>query len=195
MILKKALQSCIDRYLAKQDVLPSLGGLIGRTMTWEISPIALKLHFLFNEKGVEILDNLGIEPDVTMKGSPAAFLGLALEEHKLSFLFNGKLFIAGDIDTAQKAQRFFKQLHFDWEGALAEYSNDTIAHYTGKFLRYGFSRVKHCFTRMECHLKTYLQYEAEILPTRVEINQFLDDVDRLRGDVDRFVAKRNIATQ
>ncbi|MAZ39077.1 MAG: hypothetical protein CMF49_03075 [Legionellales bacterium] len=191
--LKEKLQSSLNNLL-KNDTSQQkkLQNLAGRIAVIHISPINLTLNCLFTHDGIDFLANLYAEPNVTISGSPLAFLAMNLSENKLADIFAGKIKITGDVDTAQKVQDLLQGIEFDWEEYLSRYTGDPIAYHIGnigkKFMRFG----QRFINTSQQNIREYLQEEIKLLPTRIEVEDFLDNIDTLRSDIDRLEAKINL---
>ena len=61
-----------------------------------------------------------------------------------------------------------------------------MAHQLGKFAQHTKTRNVQLLKNTAENISEYLQEESLILPTRIEINRFMDQVDVLRADVDRL---------
>ena len=191
--LKEKLQNLINKLLQHDESnQKKLHGLAGRIAVIQIQPIDLTLNCLFTERGIDFLEHLYAEPNVTIKGSPLAFLAMNISKNKLADIFAGKIKITGDIDTAQKVQNLLQSLDIDWEEYISQYTGDPIAHHLGKlgkkFARFGARFI----ATSQQNISEYLQEEIKLLPTRIEVDDFLDQIDALRSDIDRLEAKLNL---
>lgn len=187
-ILQEKLQSLINRLLQQQEHALYLQGLTGRIAVIVVKPVNITLNCLFSEQGITFLDVMQVEPHVVIEGSPLAFLAMNISSHQLADIFAGKIKISGDIDTAQKVQNLFNNLNLDWEEYLSQYAGDPVAHYAGKFVKRSVHIVKKILSTVERNTSEYLQEEINILPTRIEIDNFLNQVDMLRNDIERLEA-------
>ena len=137
--------------------------------------ILLKITDL--NKNIYLNDNLTIntaknlEPDVTISGS------------MVNLLRRRDITISGDPVVAQKLQQ--KIDSFDWENLLAKYIGDIATHQVSRFLN---SQKTTCKNIMET-LVEYIQEEVKLLPPQCLVTDFIDEVDKIRADVDRLEAK------
>ena len=94
--------------------------------------------------------------------------------------------IIGDMGLADEMRKIFSQLDLDWEGGLAEYTGDVVAHEIGKFVRGGLGFLKRTHENLQQTTKEYCQEEIRVLPTRDEMENFVSEVSKLRDDVERL---------
>jgi len=190
---QERLQHLINKLLHDNEKQQKkLQELAGRIAVIHITPINVTLNCLFTEQGIDFLAHMYAEPNVTIEGSPLSFLAMNFSENKLADIFAGKIKITGDVDTAQKFQDLLHGLEIDWEEIIAKYTGDPIAHHLGKFVKQTTSFGKRLICTAQENIGEYLQEEIKLLPTRVEINHFLDNVDNLRSDIDRLEAKLHL---
>lgn len=106
-----------------------------------------------------------------------------------SMLNKGTLTMEGDVEFANQLFAIFKEIDIDWEEVTSKYVGDSIAYQLGLFA----SKVKNYSSRsadnFRLDISEYLQEESRILPTRVEIDRFMSDVDHLDADVQRLEAR------
>lgn len=144
------------------------------------------LYFTKNEiKFKLITPGISDTPDAQINGSLKAFLNLALTKnpHKSAQL---GLSFQGDFNTIEAIQQLFLTLDIDWIEAISCWTGDIIAHQLGQFVQHAKKRNVQLLENTKESISEYLQEESLILPTRIEINRFMDQVDVLRADVDRL---------
>lgn len=187
---QEKIQLLINKLLKEHPENQSkLQKLNGRIAVFVIQPMNIKLNCLFTDQGIDFMESLYAEPNVTIEGSPLAFLAMNFSENKLADIFAGKVKVTGDVDTAQRVQELFAGLDIDWEEQLSRYTGDPLAHHIGKAARKGFGFGKRLLNIFQLNTKEYLQEEIRLLPTRIEVEEFLNQVDRTRSDLDRLDAR------
>ncbi|MDN3516645.1 SCP2 sterol-binding domain-containing protein [Aquisalimonas lutea] len=125
------------------------------------------------------------EPDVTVTGRLDDLLAMLRDPEHAA----GRLRFDGDPAIAQRIQRFFRELDVDWEEGLARFLGDIPAHQVGRVIRGIGDWLRHSGDAARSSLVEYLTEERRDLPTRPELEAFLDDVDGLRADTDRLAAR------
>ncbi|MGM0564654.1 MAG: ubiquinone biosynthesis accessory factor UbiJ [Pseudomonadota bacterium] len=135
--------------------------------------------------------------DVHLSAPPGAFLKLALSRDPHALFGNSDVRVEGDVRTAQQFQQLLASLDLDWEEHLAQLLasrfggqwGDLAARQVG-LLADGLGRWLNRGGRtLQQALRDYLQEEARHLPTRIEVDNFADDVDQLRLSVERLEAR------
>ena len=80
-------------------------------------------------------------------------------------------------------------LDIDWEEQLSKLTGDIIAHQLGNAARHGRRAFRFGLDTLEKDSGEYLQEELRLLPTRIETENFSDEVSRISMDVDRLAAR------
>lgn len=125
------------------------------------------------------------EPEVTVTGRLDDLIATLRDPEHAA----GRLRFDGDPAIAQRIQRFFRELDVDWEEGLARFLGDIPAHQAGRLIRGIGDWLHHSGEAARDSLVEYVTEERRELPTRPELEGFLDDVDRLRADTDRLAAR------
>lgn len=128
--------------------------------------------------------------DLMISGTPFVLMQ-CLSKANQSELPEG-LTIDGNVQLAQKLLTIFNRLEIDWEELLASYIGDIAAHQLGQFGRGILVSAQQTSDTFRQNLTEYLQEEIQWLPTRIEINEYLNQVDNLRTGVDRLSARLNV---
>ena len=77
----------------------------------------------------------------------------------------------------------------DWEEELSRHVGDVAAHQLGNLVRGGLAWMQQAADTLTRDAGEYLKEESRDLPTRYEVDRFLDDVDRLAADLGRAEAR------
>ena len=97
--------------------------------------------------------------------------------------------ILGDSDTGQQFQDMLSAVDWDWEEQLSQLTGDVVAHQAGRLAREAIQFISNSSRTLQQDISEYLQEEARLLPARIEVGYFLEEVDQLRADVDRLSAR------
>jgi len=188
-LLSAALESALDLYLKQDpDALQHCAALQDKVIAVNLAGTELTLYFLPDAQGVKVLTHYEGEPDTLLRGTPAGFARLAVESRE-DALFHGAIEIIGDTETGQQFQDLLAGVDWDWEEQLSKLTGDALAHQVGELVRKGRRWLDESSDTLQQDLSEYLQEEARLLPTRTEIDEFLDNVDQLRTDTDRLAAR------
>lgn len=187
--LAAALESALELYLRQDpDAARRAGALQGKVIALCITGTGLTLYFLPAADGVQVLSRYEGPVDTQLSGSPLGFARLALDRRE-DALFQGAVQIDGDTDTGQMFQELLSDADWDWEEQLSRVTGDVLAHRAGELARHARQFFEASRETLFQDSSEYLQEEARLLPTRVEVTYFLGDVDRLRDDVERLQAR------
>ncbi len=126
--------------------------------------------------------------DARIRGPIKAFMHLALTKNTHQAAQLGLSF-DGDFNTVEAIQQLFLSLNIDWFEAISPWTGDILAHQLERIAQYTKQKNTQLLNNTAESLSEYLQEESLILPTRLEVNRFLDDVDVIRADVDRLQAR------
>ena len=169
------------------DAGDRLAGLAGRRLRVQLTEPELALTAGFTDTGIELTaaDPDDEPADITVTGRLGDLIAMAKDpDHG-----GGQVRFDGDAAVAQQARRFLRELDVDWEEALARHMGDIPAHQIGRGIRGLMDWLRTSSDAMGDGLAEYLTEEQRQLPSRPEVEAFLDDVDRLRTDTDRLQAR------
>ena len=160
--------------------------LMGKAIALEVRELPVRLYFLPAAEKISVVTDHAGPVDITVKAPTSALLSAALKRGES---VPKGIEINGDAETGQVFSRLLKQAELDWEELLSHYVGDVAARQIGNvarsFLAWGADTAK----RLGQDLSEYLQYEAMHLPPRREVEGFLNSVDKLRDDAERFAAR------
>ncbi|HFD78763.1 MAG TPA: sterol-binding protein [Gammaproteobacteria bacterium] len=187
--LAAALESALDLYLRQNpSARQKCAALAGRVIALELAGTGLTLYFLPDERGIQVFAHYEGEVDTRLTGTPAGFARLMLGSRE-DALFQGAVEIHGDTATGEQFQQLLAASELEWEELLSRFTGDVIAHQAGEALRAATRYLGEVRDTLAQDLSEYLQEEARLLPTRVEIDYFLDEVDEFKADVERLEAR------
>ena len=131
------------------------------------------------------------QANATLSGTPLSFLRLAGAQPEAA-LRAGAVHIEGDAEVAQAFSELLKQARPDLEEELSRIVGDVAAHQVGNLARSVMDFGQRARSTFAQNIAEYLQEEGRDVPTRVEADEFIADVDRLRDDVDRLEARMRL---
>ena len=146
---------------------------------------AFSLVIYIHDNNITILDN-DKDVDAELIISPIVFIMFILT--KGSDKFSSKIVINGDIDTANKFNNFLSS---------SNKFREVTSHILGKK---NSIRIENLFHEIKSTLSEFfdnsnkdivdtLTDDLNIIPTELEINQYLDDVDDLKSRTDQLYKK------
>lgn len=187
----KALQIAINKALAlDEDMSVKLQALNNKTLEMVITPLNANFFILFQGSEILLLDQYDSPADTVIHSNPLGLIRLSLlPASKARSLFNDKIRMSGDIELGQKVKQLFDEVDIDWEGHLAYFTGDVVAHKIGSLVRKGL-HLKKQYDRSVClNISEYFQEELGVLPSKNEVEDFFSDVDHLSLSVERLQAQ------
>ena len=188
-----ALQKAINQALSLDDAsIAKIHALQGKVLEIIISPLNVHFFIRFMHNELQLLSNHSEPPDTIIHSSPLGLIRLSvLPASKVRSLFNDSIRISGDVALGQDVKRLFDELDIDWEGHLAHFTGDVVAHQIGLFVRQGFALKRRISASMSQNITAYVQEEQRLFPPREEISDFFNDVDAISLRAERLAAHIN----
>ncbi len=186
-ILVMLIEALINQALALDPkALLSLKKLQGQTLAFEFDPPPLKKTVYANvtSQGIQ-LTNSKAEPHATVSGPWKAYLILALTKNIRMATRKGLSF-SGDMATLECAQQLFFSLNIEWEELLSQWTGDVIARELGNLTRRSKLFRKEMSYNGSQAVSQYLSEEAALVPTRSEMEYYMNEIDTLRADLERL---------
>lgn len=185
-----ALEKAINHALSLDESMPDkISALHGRVLEIIISPLNTFFFIQFENTSLKLLPVYEQDPDTVIHSSPLGLIRLSLlPASKVRSLFNDQINISGDVALGQQVKALFDELDIDWEGHLALFTGDVVAHQIGSLVKEGQSFAKRLSTSFRRHVSEYVQEEKRLTPSAEELHDFLNDVDDLSLRADRLQA-------
>jgi ubiquinone biosynthesis protein UbiJ len=130
----------------------------------------------------------GDPADAVIEGTPLAFLRLSAGDATRSIRAGG-MDVQGDAEIAEGFRRLLDAARPDLEEELSRLTGDVAAHYLAGFAREATAFGRRAGDLFARNVAEYLTEESRDLPVRIEVEEFLEGVDRLREAVDRLEAR------
>jgi len=187
--LAAALESALNLYLGQDpESARRSAALQGKVIALSITGTGLTLYFLPDADGLQVLGHYEGDIDTRLSGSPLGFARLGLDRRE-DALFQGAVKIDGDTAVGQQFQELLAGTDWDWEEQLSRVTGDVFAHQAGRLAARAARLWRDSRETLAADCSEFLQEEARLLPTRIEVAYFLDAVDRLRDDTERLAAR------
>ena len=187
----RALQTALNRALALDpDTRDSLAALDGRRVSLHLSspPLALQIRVAGGQLEVGPVD-ANDAGDLSIRSTLSGLLG------QLPFLRNddappvGRLRMEGDADLARRLQRLAEGFDPDWQQPFARVFGDVIGVQIANALAAGLKQARVVAGELAGSAAEYVTEESRDVVARAELEAFHDDVDAIRDDVERLVAR------
>lgn len=126
--------------------------------------------------------------DCTISGLPIGLLRTGMSG-TAEALRQGAAELSGDSAIAQDFSRLMDLARPDWEEELSRHVGDVISHRLGNLARGLIGWGRNAVDTLAADSGEYLAEESRHVPTRFELEEFLEEVDHLRDDVERCAAR------
>lgn len=182
-VILDSAEKMVNKVLSlDEEILASLAILAGKVFEIDVQNTDIRIFILPSGDGITLASEYEGKADVVLKGRPSALLGMITAEK----VGAGDIEINGNVGLAQKFHSILKNMDVDWEEYLSHFVGDITAHNVGNFLR-GMSRfAKATGKTIGLDISEYLRYEKEALLDKLELDEFIQTVDKLRNDVERL---------
>lgn len=170
------------------DTSHAFESLSGKILALEFSDLGFNLYFLPGEP-LQVYSYHEGPVDTVLRGSSVSLVAMGLRQRGSDSLFSGDVQIHGDTQLGENFQRLIKSMDIDWEEHLARISGDLIAHKVGNLVRDMIQWGQDTVNTLQRDAVEYVQEEVRLVPAPGEVDDYISDIDTLRGDVDRFAVK------
>ena len=132
-----ALQKAINCALTLDEDMPAkIKPLEGKVLEVVINPLNVCFFLNFHQGCVRLLAYYEGIPDTVIHSNPLGLIRLSLlPASKLRSVFNDNIRISGDVELGQEVKALFDNIEVDWEGHLAHFTGDVVAHQIGSWVR------------------------------------------------------------
>jgi len=182
-----AIDKAINAYLQLGDnVTSKLAKLDDKLVAIELRGLNTNLYFIRDNDKLSVRSFADETPDAIISATPLMLAQMAVQKNADKALFAGQMKITGDLEAAQTLQDILSGADIDWEEHLSSLVGDVMAHQVSRGVRGLFNWADNSQSSLQADLSEFLLHEAKLLPDRQDLNNFLDDVDTLRSDIERF---------
>ena len=185
VIAEQILNGHVQESTAALDLLSSLRGkslgveVRGPGVTIVVSAENDKLRLEFAKDS---------SATATVSGSPLALLA-SLRGDALSGFKDSGIAISGDAEAAEDFSTLLRLARPDLEEQLSHLAGDVVAHRLGSAVRNARDWSKQAVSALGMNTTEYLQEESRQVPTRVEVEGFFAEIERLRDAAERVAAR------
>lgn len=188
-----ALEKALNHALAlDESTHEKMQKLENKVLEIIIKPLDIFFFMTFTNSKLKLLQETAQKPDIIIHSNPIGLIKLSiLPTSKSRSLFNDKIKISGDVELGQKVKLLFSELDIDWEGHLAHFTGDVVAHQIGSMYRSGRSFKDKISQSLKRNIVEYFQEEAREIPSLEEVEDFYNDIDELSLRTERLSAHIN----
>ncbi len=184
ILLAATLETALNQLLAlDEQSTRRRQPLHGKVLQLELRELK-PLWLVFSPSRVDLLTRYEGQPDATISLALSALPRLRDPNQLTPLIREGKMDLAGDTSLCNQVAQLFSELQIDWEGQLARYTGDVVAH----TLCRGAQQLRHTLQQqgelLRQDLAEYLTEELRLAPGPLEVACFCDDVDELKRRFD-----------
>jgi ubiquinone biosynthesis protein UbiJ len=185
------LEELLNRYIALDpDSKVRTADFANRIIAIELADWGLSWYLSADLAGrLQLFAECEREPDCVIHGNLLDLLRSGDEQRSAGQLFSGKVSVIGDTELAERFGALLSGLEIDWEEQLSHLTGDVVAHQAGRVVRSVRAYLNNAAVTAQRDVNEYLTQEARLLPARIEVRNWCDDVDTLRDDVERLAAR------
>jgi ubiquinone biosynthesis protein UbiJ len=187
----RPVSNLLNRNIAESTPARELcSKLEGTVVAVRVRDTALAAYFVVADDALDIVASTPEDPDVVICGSIITLARMAGQSGEAA-IRDGSLELTGNAELAGQFQQLLAYAKPDVEEELSWVVGDVAAHRLGEIAR-GVSRWgRNARSTMGDNIREYLQEESRDAPSRYEVDQFANNVGKLRDDVDRIEARLN----
>jgi ubiquinone biosynthesis protein UbiJ len=163
--------------------------LVGAELAFDLAVRNGALH-VEPPHDAEAHESVQAKPDLRVTATPFSLLALAMPREG-DTLPPGKVEIAGDAELARRLEKLAREFAPDLEAAFARTFGEVMGVAIARALRDATRRLRTGVRHASADTADWLRDEARLVVPRGELDDFLDDVDRLRERAERLQVRVN----
>lgn len=180
------LESSINRYTALDPMAPAaIAALNGKAIALQLREFSFPIYFFIDDNRIKVLSELEDTTNVQLKTSLPSLVRMTLSSDSDESVLGGEIDMSGDMEVGRQFRDIFRNLDIDWEEIISKYTGDIVAHKLGNGVRELKSWLDNTGKTLQSDIGEFLQEESRQLPTNLEVNTFIENVNTVRLSVDR----------
>lgn len=184
MIVKNLLEQ-------NQHLADLLSEIAGNTVAIHLTHLEKTIYCQILTDDLKIsLTKPELEPVVTITGPIKAFITFMVSKD-ISFAQKTGLRIDGDLGVAEKLKKIMNEAQLDFAELIAPITGDIIAENTTILAKNIAENIKSSATNLGFMASDYLQHESKNIVSKVEIESFIDEVNKLRDKTELLDVRLN----
>ena len=173
-----------DSTSAREHLATMQDKTLGLRIVGPDKELVLSVH----EASLQLESGQASEAMAVLSATPLALLALLRQGRDARLEESGASF-SGDAEVLEDFVRVFELCRPDFEEELAKVTGDVIAHEALRVVRAGSAWTHRALDALTLNTAEYLQEESRDLPSRHEAEGFFVDVEQIRDDVERALAR------
>lgn len=183
-------ESVINKALSLDpELINKLAAFQGRVIAVEVQVFNKTFYLLPDEKGLQVKTDYTGDVDTKLRGSPASLVKLAMQKDVAPMMLSGEVEISGDLKLGRAFKKIFSEMDIDWEEHTSSIIGDISAHHLKQKLGSIIGWSKRAGTSFKDDVADYLQEESRDVISAAELEEYFENIDQLRDDVDRLAAR------
>ncbi len=187
---ESATLSILNRFLSSKKLIESIPpslfkDLSGKIVKIKIDDLSYKIFLKFSEDSIVLLESSN-DYDVEIKSSLANYLLFIISRGSSSY--SSKIKINGDVDTASN----FNSIMSDSK-SIKEFIGNLIGIkkyvFIEKIFTFFADGAGTLSSDLESSVRDYIIYDLNLIPTKDEIQTYLDEVDDLNSRTEKLLQK------
>ena len=147
--------------------------------------ITLELFITFGDESINLSVNEE-HHDVEISGTLSSFIFYSATGG--SELYSSKINISGDVETANMLNNFFKESNI-LRGIIMEIIGQKASSSLFSILDPIKEKTDKSSEKNKDALSDFLKYDINIVPTKNDINKYIDDVDEIKSRTEKLLSK------
>lgn len=180
--INQALGSSLSMRIYKEHFEASLHNKIIKINFLDLDK-SIFLHF--QDEYISILEHSD-KFDVEIAGKVVSFIFYSISRDKE--LYSSKINISGDIESANSLNKLIKNTQF-FRAIIFELLGENLTSTFFSFLEPLEASMNKSNEHYKDSLSEFLKYDINVIPTKEEVNKFLDDVDDIKSRTERLRKK------
>jgi len=185
VIVEQILNGHVQESTAALDLLSSLHG---KSLSVEVRGPGVTIVVSAEDEKLRLEFGKESSATATVSGTPLALLA-SLRGDALSGFKDAGIAIRGDAEAAEDFSTLLRLARPDLEEQLSHLAGDVVAHRIGSTVRNARDWSKQAVSALGMNTTEYLQEESRQVPTRVEVEGFFAEIERLRDAAERVAAR------
>lgn len=168
-----------------------LNALVGHTVLIQVALPQVQILLYLDQDRVRLTPLEAHEQpttDAQVSATSVAYFRQLLKLHE-PFHPNRDIQAHGDVLLLQELHRIAQQLDINWELALADVMGEVAAQQIGQGLRSFFGFARQAAQAFFQQGSNYLREHVQLFPERWQIDDFIEEVQDLRSDIERLEAR------
>lgn len=186
-LLLPALEKIINHALkADPDAIKKIARIENQIIEIHCEDWRIQFYIICTAGELQFEKKVQREANTIIKGTLNNFLHIFMRGGDSKTVFQYPIDIEGNTHNIEVLRDAFKNLDIDFEEKLSHFIGDTLAHKICFQIKDAKKTLKNTNEKLIDQAKEYIYFESKNLPTRKQVEQFYDDVAKLRDDVERM---------